>query len=69
MGHNSQRQYVTEYNDTIHSVTQFTLNYLMNKVLPNIVPKEFLVIPNFLNDKRLVYENSVKAHQKNKIKK
>lgn len=57
---------VSEYNNTIHSSTGFTPNYLMNGVLPEIVPPEFEMERNFEEDRKKAFENLCKAHKINK---
>lgn len=58
---------LNEYNNTIHSVTKFSPNYLMNNV-------KFKIVPNLLDNKKndlqsdrnLAFRNSQSNHQKNK---
>lgn len=57
---------VDEYNNTIHSSTGFTPNYLMNGVIPEYAPKEFIEIRDFVKDKEEAFENSVRMHNANK---
>ena len=58
---------VEEYNNTIHSSTGFSPNYLMNGIRCSIVPEEFLEPSDLLNDRRIAYERSKKVHERNKI--
>lgn len=60
------RRCAQEYNNTIHSVTKYTPNYLMNGVLPDLAPKEFLRVPNFQQDMSTAFTNSIKSHEENK---
>ncbi len=60
------RKCIDEYNDTIHSTTQFSPNYLMNGILPDIAPKEFMELPDLIADRQLAYKNSIKSHEANK---
>lgn len=55
-----------EYNNTIHSSTGFSPNYLMNGISPSIIPVEFETKRNFEDDRKKAFENSLKAHAANK---
>lgn len=56
---------IDEYNDTPHSVTKFTPNYLMHGIIPrNCENAEF---PPLDEATKSAYENSISYHQKNKI--
>lgn len=57
---------VREYNDTAHSSTGFSPNYLMNGVFPNIVPPELLPSFDLVDDRHTAFINSCKSHDKNK---
>lgn len=57
---------VNEYNETVHSVTGFAPNYLMNGTLVNIVPQGFLEIPDLGVDRQKAFENSLYSHNANK---
>ena len=58
---------VNDYNNTIHSVTKFTPNYLLNGKTSEIVPKDLLVTrSNLENDRKNAYQNSMKNHLINK---
>jgi hypothetical protein len=60
------RQCIDQYNATIHSVTQFSPNYLMYGILTDMVPKKFLEIPDLLADRCKAFDNSMKNHEQNK---
>lgn len=58
---------VSDYNNTIHSVTKFSPNYLLNNVnLPIIPDLQKNEINNLLNNRLKAFENSKKAHLANK---
>lgn len=57
---------VKEYNETIHSVTKFAPNYLLNNVKSKIVPFSDKVKSNLESDRKQAFENSCKSHQRNK---
>lgn len=40
VGQRQRKHVLKEYNDTIHSVTGFTPNYLKNTIEPEIIPTE-----------------------------
>lgn len=59
---------IEEYNNTVHSSTGFTPNYLLTGV-DNSILQEKLEINNEKNlkeNKRIAYENSKKIHEQNK---
>ena len=59
---------MNEYNDTVHSVTQFSPNYSMNGVVPDVAPMEFSALPDLVADRKRAYENSsVRSHNANKV--
>lgn len=60
------QQCVKEYNATVHSVTQFEPNYLMNGEKAKIVPNEFLETSNLARDREIAFENSQRNHEYNK---
>ena len=57
-----------EYNDTVHSVTQFSPNYIMNGVVPDVAPMEFFALPDLVADRQRAYKNSVRSHNANKVR-
>ncbi len=59
---------IKEYNDTIHSVTQFPPSYLMYGQEIEILPKELRKSRDFERDKQLAFENSLKDHERNKAR-
>jgi len=60
---------IKDYNDTIHSSTGFTPNYLLNGVDNTLLPKELDTNnKNNLKENRIIaYQNSKKIHEQNKI--
>ena len=60
-------QCVNEYNNTIHTVTGFTPNYLMNNVKFSLFPELNIDLKNCLEkDRETAFRNSQKAHLANK---
>lgn len=59
---------VSEYNDTIHSVTKFSPNYLLNGKKLSLLPFQSNVIYDLDNDRKIAFENSQKSHFRNKRK-
>ena len=57
---------VTEYNQTTHSVTKFSPEYLMNGKSSDIVPTELLETRNLEEDRRTAFKNSEKYFEKTK---
>lgn len=58
---------ITEYNNTVHTVTKFSPNYLLNNenfcLIPGISSK---VKSDLSKDREIAFHNSQKAHQANK---
>lgn len=55
-----------EYNDTIHSVTHFSPNYLLNGVHQNFLNKLKIHVGTTLaKDREIAFKNSMKNHQAN----
>ncbi len=61
-------QCVSEYNDTIHSVTKFSPNYLLNGKKLSFLEISNNVNSDLINDRKIVFENSQKSHFRNKRK-
>ena len=59
---------VQEYNDTIHTSTGFTPNYLMNGIHPELVPKILDGKHDFLKDREKAFEDLKKSHERNKLR-
>jgi len=59
---------VNEYNDTVHSVTQFPPSYLMKGKEISILPEELRLMRDYLKDKALAIENSKRDHDRNKAR-
>ena len=57
---------VREYNDSVNSSTGFMPNYLMNGIQPDLIPKILSEEHDFLADRKKAFENSMKAHKRNK---
>ena len=60
------QQCISEYNDTLHSVTGFPPNYLMNGVYASVLPTELAEVRNFSQDTQTAFLNSKTHHNKNK---
>lgn len=60
------RKCVDEYNSTIHSVTNYAPNYLLHGTLTDMVPLQFLEVPDLLADRKIAFRNSVRYHEANK---
>ena len=58
---------LNEYNNTVHTVTKFSPNYLLNNVqfsaFPGLSPQ---IQKNLKEDRDMAYKNSVKSHEANK---
>lgn len=59
---------VSEYNNTIHSVTGFSPNYLMNNVNFSIIKNGNCDVNDLAGDRQIAFKNSVKNHELNKIR-
>ena len=58
---------VKEYNDSIHTVTNFSPNYLLNNVRFKVCPDSVINVTNTLeNDRKTAFLNSQKSHLSNK---
>ena len=57
---------VKEYNNTPHSSTGFSPNYLMNGIRWEIVPEELTCPSNLRKDRELAFERSLRSHERNK---
>lgn len=57
---------VAEYNDTIHTSTKFSPNYLLNNIDIQIVPDKCKVQRNLDKDRKIAFENSQNIHEINK---
>lgn len=60
---------VKKYNDTLHSVTGFAPNYLLNGIDVAIIPDELKQEKsksNWVRDKKIAIENSIRSHNYNK---
>ena len=58
---------VNEYNNTVHTVTKFSPNYLLNNVKFSAFPELNLDIQkNLKEDRQKAFENSQKSHEANK---
>lgn len=57
---------INEYNNTIHSVTKFSPNYLLNNV--KFSPFSFFQnnVNNLESDRKIAFKNSALSHQRNK---
>lgn len=59
------RRCTNEYNNTVHSVTKYTPNYLISRVLPNLIYRIFWNT-RLSKWQKKTYENTLKIHEANK---
>ncbi len=57
---------VQEYNDTVHSVTKYSPNYLMNGIQPPLLRNLPLEIFDLEKDRKIAFQNSLENHLANK---
>lgn len=58
---------INEYNNTVHTVTKFSPNYLLNNIKISMTQGIFSKVKSDLyNDREIAFQNSKKAHQVNK---
>lgn len=57
---------VSEYNNTPHSATGFSPNYLLNGVQPLIIPEELMPPSNIDEDRIRAFQSSLHNHEENK---
>ncbi len=62
------RQCITEYNDTVHSVTGFSPSYLMHGKQVAVVPPELVETRDFVKDLNSAFQNSQRYHYQNKLR-
>jgi len=57
---------VQEYNDTVHSATKYSPNYLMNGITPPLLRNLKLDIFDLDKDRKIAFQNSLYNHSLNK---
>ncbi|KAL3277805.1 hypothetical protein HHI36_013147 [Cryptolaemus montrouzieri] len=62
-------QVIGDYNNTIHSTTRFTPNYLMTGIDSSFVPPELNENKpeNLEENRKIAFENSKRIHEQNKV--
>lgn len=60
------RRCVDEYNNTVHSSTGYTPNYLLNGIVNKMTPLAPLRLPDLPADRLRAFENSQRSHAQNK---
>ena len=58
---------IKDYNNTVHTSTRFSPNYLLNNIDIPIVPSQCIPQRNLDEDRKKAFENSQKIHNFNKI--
>ena len=62
------RQCVQEYNNTVHSVTNYSPHHLLNGSKPPIVPLELDITSDLEADRLETHMNTLQNHNKNETK-
>ena len=63
------QEYTQMYNETEHTTTGFTPKYLMDGTVSVSIPDELqqnFSLENWLRDRKIAIENTIKSHNKNK---